>query len=150
MNLNQHEWILRRNCSVTPRQMVLAYACLCAGSMGVAAMFVLQGIWVVSIFSILELSVVTYFFVRYARHATDYERITLHSDDLLILTVQAGVVYETHLNPNWTNIEVESKPRTTIYLKSAGKKIRIAQFVNESMRRQFVHELRNQLPFANT
>ena len=70
-------WILKRNCSLTPRQSAAAYALLCTGSFGVALFFLLQGYWIVLAFSLVEMAAVGWALLHYARHALDVERIAL-------------------------------------------------------------------------
>ena len=71
------DWVLKRNCSVTPAQLGWMYASLCAVSLGIAGMFWLHGARYILGFAWLELLAVGAAFLVYARHATDGERISL-------------------------------------------------------------------------
>ena len=69
------QWLLRRNCSMTPGQLVAFYLSLCAWSFAIAGAFWLRGATLVLPFAGLELLGVGAALLIYARHATDRERM---------------------------------------------------------------------------
>jgi uncharacterized membrane protein len=143
------DWLLRRNCSATPRQFVGFYLAIAVFSLGLAVTIALTGAWMVLIFSGLEVIAVGVAFVIYARHAVDYERIQLRPHRLLIETRSAELVTQHELNPRWVRVEAgsvvngkwgrESEPIT---LHVSGKKIEIGQHLALERRAQFAAELR--------
>jgi uncharacterized membrane protein len=140
------EWTLRRNCSLSPRQVARAYAVLCLGSLAVAVGFLFRGIWLVLAFSLLELTLVGLAMLVYARHATDHERIALSESGLLVTRVLADRRELTRLDPLWTRVLVpDERRRTLIQLESRGVKVEIGRFVDASRRRQVARELRQAL-----
>ncbi|TFW28887.1 DUF2244 domain-containing protein [Massilia horti] len=142
----KREWILKRNCSLTPRQMGMAYALLCSGALGIALFFVLQGIWVVFGFALIELAGITCALLHYARHALDHEHIALTDGCLLIERVLAGRRQQVRLDPAWTRIALpEPKRRALIGLESRGVKVEVGSFVTEAIRQQVAEELRHEL-----
>lgn len=68
------QWLLKRNCSVTPAQLVRLFASLCVVSLGIATLFWFQGATLVMPFAWLELVAVGLAFMVYARHARDGEK----------------------------------------------------------------------------
>jgi uncharacterized membrane protein len=54
----RREWLLRRNCSLSPQQMGMAYALMCLFSFAVATGFVMVGMWQVLLFTVLEMTAV--------------------------------------------------------------------------------------------
>ena len=84
------QWFLRRNCSVTPRQLAWIYLSLCAVSLGLGVMFWLLGATLVLPIAWLELMLVGAAFLVYARHATDGETIRLDDGQLVIEQESAG------------------------------------------------------------
>ena len=66
-------WRLRRNCSVTPSQLIAFYLMLCTVSLVIGGFFWYQGAPFVLGFAGLELLAVGVAFLVYARHATDRE-----------------------------------------------------------------------------
>jgi len=141
------EWTLQRNCAMSPRQVALAYAVLCAGSLAVSlAVFLLHGIWVVFAFSLLELALVGLAMLVYARHALDHETIALSEACLLVDCVEADHHEQARLDPLWTRVSVgDEKRRPLIKLESRGVKVEVGRFVTEARRRQVERELRQAL-----
>ena len=84
------QWLLRRNCSVTPGQLAGLYVSLCIVSLGIAGFFWSQGVPMVLPFALLELAAVGAAFWVYARHATDGERIVLQGAHLVVELESAG------------------------------------------------------------
>jgi uncharacterized membrane protein len=142
---HQHDWLLKRNCSLTPRQLAKAYAVLCILSFSVATMFTLQGAWVVLVFSVMEMSAVALAFLYYARHATDHEHIALVDGFLLIERIEAGQVQQTRLDPHWTRIALPKNACDLINLEAKGVKIEVGRFVTVAKRRKVAQELRQAL-----
>jgi len=141
------EWTLQRNCAMSPRQVALAYAVLCAGSLAVSlAVFLLHGIWVVFAFSLLELSLAGLAMLVYARHALDHETIALSDACLLVDCVEADRHEQARLDPLWTRVSVgDERRRPLIRLESRGVKVEVGRFVTEARRRQVERELRQAL-----
>ena len=89
---------LRRNVSITPRQLLGCYALLCAVSLAVAAGFWLHGVTVVSLFTGLELMAVGAALLVFARHAGDRETITLTQREISVVQ-QRSVRVGRHVRP---------------------------------------------------
>ena len=137
------EWTLRRNCSLSPRQVARAYAVLCTGSLAVAAGFLAHGVWLVLAFSLVELALVGLALLMYARHATDHERIALSESALLVTCVQADRRELVRLDPLWTRVLApDARRRALICLESRGVRVEIGRFVDDARRRQVARELR--------
>jgi uncharacterized membrane protein len=144
----KREWVLKRNCSMSPRQLALAYALLCSGAFGIALVFVLQGIWFVLAFAALEMVGVACALLQYGRHALDREHIALSEGCLLVERVRAGHLEQVRLDPHWTRIVVpDSRRRTLIQLESRGVKVEVGSFVNDAIRQQVALELRRELRY---
>ncbi len=141
----QREWILRRNCSITPRQLVQAYAVLCTVSFSVAAFFTWHGAWYVLCFAVLEMTAVGAAFLVWARHATDRERVALDADCLLIELVDAERARQFRLDPRTTRIGMPAAYHRLITVEEQGKTVEIGRFLTAFRRRQFADELRSAL-----
>lgn len=143
--MTKHEWVLKRNCSLTPYQLACAYAVLCLGSFVIAAICAFHGAWYVVIFAALEMATVALAFLYYARHATDHEHIVLGEECLLVECVQAGRIHQTRLEPYWTRIALPNRTHTLIGLEAKGVKTDVGRFVTEAKRRQVARELQDGL-----
>ncbi len=141
----QREWISRRNCSVTPRQLLLAYGALCGVSFAIAGFFTWHGAWYVLCFALLEMSAVGFAFVVWARHATDREHIALGRDWLLIELVDAEPARQFRLDPRTTRVEIPEAYHRLIAVEEDGTRIEIGRFLTALKRQQFARELRSAL-----
>jgi uncharacterized membrane protein len=76
--------ILKRNCSISPSGLACVFGALGALSLAIASGFALLGAWLILPFAGLEALMLGAVFLWVARHATDYERIELVNDRLMI------------------------------------------------------------------
>lgn len=156
------EWILKRNCSISPRQLLAVYGVLCAASMAVAIFFTLRGAWYVLGFAILELLAVGLAFLFYGRHANDREKIVLEVDgNLLVELTEAGTTRQTRLDGRLITVDMPGMYRGMVGLHSGaalregcftpcasrgeahsgGTRIEVGRFVAQPARRKFAREL---------
>jgi uncharacterized membrane protein len=143
--MEKHEWLLKRNCSLAPRQLAFAYAVLCFLSLVTSLPFVVRGAWVVLAYTALELLFAAAAFLHYARHATDHEHIALDNGCLLVERIEAGERQQIRLDPHWTRIIAPRHERELIRLEARGVRIAIGRFVSEARRQEFAQELRCEL-----
>lgn len=141
----RQEWVLSRNCSITPRQLALVYAALCGTSFSVAAYFTLHGAWYILGFAILEMAAVGVAFFLYARHAADREHIALIDDYLLVELIQKERVRQFRFDPRWTRVESPVSRNELIGLEANGMRVEVGRFLTEYKRREFARELKRAL-----
>ena len=135
-------WVLKRNCSATPRQMMGLYASLCGVSLVIGLFFWLQGAKLVMPFAWLEIVAVGAALLVYSRHATDSERICLQSGRLTVEHVSGLHVERAEFAPVWVRIEPEHGDRSLVELSGQGQRIAVGRFVRPEQRRQLAEELR--------
>jgi uncharacterized membrane protein len=145
----KREWLLKRNCSLTPRQSAKAYLLLCTGSLSVALAFAVQGVWIVLAFALVELAAVGAALLHYARHALDREHIALSERCLLIERTEGEHTEQVRLDPHWTRIALPDRKRALIELESRGTRVEVGAFVTEATRQQVARELRRELRGAS-
>lgn len=144
--MKQHEWLLERNCSLSPRQLGLAYGIQCFLSFMIAALVLtLHGAWLVLAFAIIEMAAVAWAFLHYARHATDHEHISLTDSGLLVERVEAGRVLQTLLDPRRTRVVMPASTRDLISLEARDIRIEVGRFVTGARRSQIARELGEEL-----
>jgi uncharacterized membrane protein len=141
----RREWLLRRNCSLTPGQTLLAWAVLMLTSAGVGVFVALQGAWFVLVFSALEMSAISAAFLVYGRHAADYEYIVFDGACLLIEKHVAGKVRSTQLDPYWAHVAAPGSEPGLITLEARGVKVMVGSYLAAADRRLFARELRETL-----
>ena len=139
------EWILKQNCSISPQQLVKAYAALCAGSLVVATYFTFHGAWLVMVFAVVELSCVAAAFLYFGRHATDREHIALSDTCLMVELVRAEKTKQFQLDPRRTHVAAPVMGPDLIGLVANGDRVEVGRFLTEWRRREFARELSREL-----
>ncbi|TWI60631.1 putative membrane protein [Pseudoduganella lurida] len=141
----RREWLVQRNCSLTPRQTVGAWAALLLVSLAIGLFFTLQGAWYVLLFSALEMSVVTAAFLLYSRHATDCDRIVYEDGTLSVEKLRGGRLYRVRLDPHWLRVVPPRRRRDPIRLEARGVSVTVGKWLPEPGRRALARELREEL-----
>ena len=136
------EWLLKRNCSITPRQMMLFFGSLCVLAIGIAAMFWLQGATLIMPFASLELLAIGTALALYARHATDSENIRLAGGRLTVEHVSGRTTHRAEFAPAWVRVEPEHGDGSLVEISGQGQRIAVGRFVRPELRRQLADELR--------
>lgn len=142
---HRQEWLIKRNCSLAPRQLAVIFGSLAAVSLGIAAMFATRGAWLVLPFAFIEVLALGTAFVVYARHAADYERIVLCRDCLLVETCRAERLRREECAAAWARVEYSGSRRELVGLVVSGRRIDVGHFVPESDRRLLARQLTAQL-----
>jgi uncharacterized membrane protein len=135
-------WFLRRNCSVSPRQLGLAYASLCTVSLCIAFAFWTQGATMVLPYATVELIAVGVAFVVYARHATDGERIELRDSRLVVEFENGGKLERAEFQRDWVRVEPQSGDRSLIEVYGQGRSIKVGRFIRPELRPVLAREIR--------
>ena len=140
---------LRRNVSLTPRQLVLAYGLVCALSLAVAAGFWWNGVRVVGLFTGLELLAVGVAMVVVARHAADRESVTVIGTDsgreLAVEQHVGPVVERIAFRAEWVRVEPAAGVGSLVELSGQGRSICIGRHVRPELRAELADELRRAL-----
>ncbi|MGI4812539.1 MAG: DUF2244 domain-containing protein [Janthinobacterium lividum] len=136
------EWTLRRNCSMTPRQVALFYLSLFCFSLTVAVFWVAHGAWMVLPFTGIELLALGIALLMYARHAVDYEYIRLCENQLVVESMCAERLTHLEFNPRWVRVEPGATARDQITLWSSGESVAIGRHLALHRREEFARELR--------
>jgi uncharacterized membrane protein len=139
------DWMIKRNCSVSPKQFWSLYLSLMVFSLLIAGLLLWRGAWLVLPFTGVELLAVGIAFLIYARHAVDYEYIRLCRNRLLVERMSAERLTHFEFNPRWVRVEPGTSPRDQITLHSHGASIAIGQHLAWHRRAQFARELRSWL-----
>ncbi len=141
---------LRRNMSITPRQLMGAYALLCLISLAVAVGFWSQGITVVGLFTGLELLAVGVALWVVARHTRDRETITLTNRELSVEQFYGQAVARTAFRAEWVRVEPVADDGSLVELSGEGRSVRVGRHVRPELRVALAQELRRALRLART
>lgn len=136
------QWLLRRNCALSPRQLAVCFASVGLVSLLIAVGFAAQGAWLVVPFAGVELGALAVAFVVHARHAGDYERIVVGPDRVLVERLHGGDLASVECRSSWVRVEYDGARRELIRLVAAGSEMSVGRFVPDDGRRQLARELR--------
>ena len=136
------QWVLKRNCSITPAQLFATYLALCAVSLGIALAFTWHGASPVLAFAGIELLLVGAALLVYARHAADQERITL-ADGALKVEHRRGTQTElTQFRAAWVRVEPCHGEGSLVELSGDGRRALVGRYLRPEMRTPLAQELR--------
>lgn len=136
------QWVLKRNCSVTPAQLGWLYASLCVVSLGIAGFFWIFGARLIMPFAWLELVAVGSAFVVYARHACDGEKIVLDGDQLVVELETAGRMQRAEFNREWVRVEPKGGDGSLIEVSGQGRSVWVGRHVRPEHRPALAREIR--------
>lgn len=139
------QWQLRRNCSITPRQMLGAYALLCTISLAVALFFWFTGARTVLAFTGFELMLLGAAMLLFAHHAGDRETLTLVGRSLLVERAVGTRVERAAFSADWLTVEPAAGQNSLVELAGEGHTMRVGRYLRRELRGDFAHELRRSL-----
>ena len=143
--MSTKRWQMRRNCALTPKQLLQFYIVLVCLSLIVATGFFLAGVWMIPIFTALELAAVTIGFFIYCRHALDCETIEVEGKRLLVKKFigYKEAIYE--FNTQWAKIEPPLEKSKTFHISQSGLRVELGQFIREEQQIALIAQVRAHL-----
>ncbi|MBE7426179.1 MAG: DUF2244 domain-containing protein [Burkholderiaceae bacterium] len=136
------QWVMKRNCSISPRGLTAFYLTLCTVSLAIAAAFWFAGARSVLAFAGLELLALGAALLVYARHAADCETITLAGRELAI-EHRCGVdVEHARFRAEWVRVEPVRSDGSLIEVSGEGRRTCVGRYLRPEWRGQLAHELR--------
>ena len=139
------EWLLKRNCSITPQQLGAVYASLCGASALISGFFFWQGAPFVAAFAGIELAAVGAAMLLFAQHAGDRETLTLVGRSLWVESCIGNRVERTELAADWLTVEPAAGQGSLVQLCGRGHRVRVGRFLRPDLRGAFAQELRRAL-----
>jgi uncharacterized membrane protein len=136
------QWLLQRNCSVTPAQLLGLFTSLSVVSLGIATFFWVQGATLIMPFAWAELIAVAIAFIVYARHARDGEKISLQGSQLVVELQTAGRLQRAEFNREWVRVEPKSGDGSLIEVSGQGQSVRVGRHVRPELRPALAREIR--------
>ena len=144
------EWLLKRNCSITPAQLLAAYGGLCVLSLGVAAIFWVFGARLVMPFTGCELLAVGVAVLAYARHACDRERIALADGRLVVERHDGAHVERVEFAQAGVRVEPDAGARSLVELSGRRGRVAVGRFLRPELRPLLADEMREALRGGRT
>lgn len=136
---------MRRNCALTPKQLLKFYIALVCLSVAVATGFFLAGVWVILIFTAIELGAVTLGFLIYCRHALDCETIEIEGKRLIVKKFigYKETVYE--FNTQWAKVELPLEGSKVFHISQSNLRVELGQFVRPEQQIPLIASVRAHL-----
>ena len=145
-------WIIKRNCSASPRQLAAVFASIVALSFAIGVGFAVYGLWLVLPFVGLELIVLAAAFLCFGRHAGDYEVLALQAGQLRLEQVCGS------RRSNWqiaaprvrveTDAGADGASSARLFLVAADRRVEFGAALLDERRRRLAHELNRALRSA--
>ena len=142
------EWLLKRNCSMAPKQLFAIFGALCVVSLTIAAYFWWQGAAIIMAFASVELVAVGTALLVYSRHAADQENIALRKGRLTVAHTSGNTTETAEFAPEWVSVEPVTGDESLIEVSGQGRRIEVGRFVRPELRRQLANELRHAVRLA--
>ncbi|MFM2028930.1 MAG: hypothetical protein RL517_121 [Pseudomonadota bacterium] len=138
-------WKMRRNCALTPGQLLKFYIALVCLSLTVATGFLLAGVKIILIFTAIELSAVTIGFLIYCRHALDFEAIEISGTRLIVRKFIAYKETEIEFNTRWVRLSHPEEHQKVFFIEQTGQRVEVGQFLRREQFKNLLAELRPHL-----
>ena len=148
--IDSAEWLLKRNCNLSPGQLGTFFVVLAFVSLAIATVWAMRGAWIVLVFAGIEVLALAVAFVAYGRHAGDFERIVIEADRLVVECSVGTRASRIEFRRHGVRTELVDDSRRSVLIKlSAGSSsIDVGGLVPEPTRRRVYAELRRELGAA--
>jgi uncharacterized membrane protein len=145
-NADTHQIVVRPNASLTPGGAILFFACVSIVSLGIAIRFMLLGLWMIMPFALLELALLGACILYILRRNDRMEAIDVDRHRLTLIQKEHGRERRQQFQRYWVQIIREKGPHawypSRLLLRSHGKSVEIASFLDEEERQQLEQNLR--------
>lgn len=145
VDADRHQWVLKRNCALTPGQLGGWFGSLAVISLLLAVVFAVRGAWLVVPFTLIEIGALGCAFVWWSRHAGDYERIVFSADMLSVETSSGTCLQRFERQPAWVRVEYDGVRREPIRIVAGGDAIEVGNLAPDHRRAALANELRGVL-----
>lgn len=138
-------WQMKRNCALSPKQLLQFYIVLVCLSVTVATGFLLAGVWIIPIFTVIEITAVTIGFLIYCRHALDYETIEIIGKRLIVKKFIGYKESIFEFNAQWAKIEIPSNGQKVFVISQSNLRVEVGQFIRQEQQLPLISSIRAHL-----
>ena len=136
-------FVARRNNSLPGSGPLLVLLPLAFWMLAISVGFAVRGAWLILPFAGLEFLAVFLAFRYMARHASDYESITIREDKMVIQIRRKDEQRSIELNPYWVQVEQPEMTRhSPLILRSHGRGVRFGAHLTDAQRAALAHRLK--------
>lgn len=141
----QSEWVFKRNCALSPKQMARALGLLACVSATIAVGFWLAGVTWVAVFTALEWLALLTAAAWYSRHASDQERLVLEPGGVLVEHEVAGRVARWHFALWGLQVQPPTPAQPLLTIQGQGQTALLGRHIRPETRHQLAKQLRQRL-----
>jgi uncharacterized membrane protein len=138
-------WVLRRNCALSPRQMLAVYGGLSALSLVIALFFWMHGAPLVLPFAGLEVLAFGIALLVCGRHAADNETLTLQDGLLQVEHHHGRRTHRAVFRALWVRVEPAHGDHSLVELSGQGQRAHVGRYLQPQARPALARELRQAL-----
>ena len=137
----------RPNCSLSANGKVKVILLLTIIPCCIAVGFAMLGAWLVLPFVGLEIFALAYAFYHVNSHASDFERISIAGDSLVVEQCIRQQLSQHVLNPYWAKLVRHELPNGELRLGlvSHGKEFEVGQFLTRKQRESLAEQLQKRI-----
>lgn len=139
-------YLVRRNCAISPQRLMVSFAVIAGASLLIGIGFASRGAWLVLPFAGIELIALAIAFVCYARHAADYERISVGAGEVAVEICDGDCVRSHRFGRAWVGLVVrDAHSGIRLALRSHGQTLEIGRHLHDTERQRLADELGRRL-----
>ena len=134
---------IKRNCSISPQDLLYVLAFIGSVSLGIAAGFAYFGAWPVLPFAGVEVLALALAFYVNGLHAADYERIALAGGTLVVEASDAGHLHRHEFSAPWLRVEERRRGGDLrLVLRSGRASVEVGRHLDTERRASLAAHLR--------
>jgi uncharacterized membrane protein len=135
-------WHMRRNCSLSPRATLVAYAVAAAMQSAIGGLFAAIGYPVVTLFCIVCLMALAAAWLHYARHAADFEAVVVDGAKVRVEQRCGTRVMRRDFERAWLHVSGPATDDGLVHLRARdGAAASVGQHLGDRQRPRFAREL---------
>jgi uncharacterized membrane protein len=140
-SVDGREWLLRRNCMLTPTQLASLMAMAGLLSLSVALAWGFAGVWWVLPFALIEIAGLSIAFFVYSRHAADLDRVVVGEENIVVEMVDGPNRSRFEGAKESARIAYSQGKKSLIQIRLGSRDWSVGRFVPESQREALAKEI---------
>ncbi|WP_232415593.1 DUF2244 domain-containing protein [Methyloversatilis universalis] len=134
--------VARRNCSLSPRALLVFFLVTAVLSLAIATAWAMVGVWWVFPFAGIEIGALGIAFVAFGRRVGDFERIHLDDDRLVVELCERDRVCRHEFVPAWARVETRRVGLgSEVVVRCRDHQIVVGRYLDEGDRELLAREL---------
>lgn len=139
---NEFSIVARRNCSMSPRALLIFFMVTAVLSLSIAAAWAMAGVWWVFPFAGIEIGALGIAFVAFGRRVGDFERIHLDDACLVVELCERNRVCRHEFVPAWARVETRRVGLgSEVVVRCRDQEVVVGRYLGESDRELLAREL---------